>query len=196
MTLCCDKTFQALNFFFSGERNVFTNEIPGLLQPPLQSSKVSDVIEWDLKQDYTDIMFLDFTSIIRRFTPSFIKKLGKQVYRHCYISLQEEDYFNINPNVNQLFILNQLNYKIKKYFVDAHQIMLPGKCYFAFIRHLNQMMATVNVLLQKVIFNRISDMSREVPDTFRISSNYQKVVHSAWSGPFKLILTFIFHKRF
>jgi len=191
----CDWTFNRLNLFFSGERYTAIME-PAEMTYAEDGSFSNSISEWNLNQDYSDIVLKDIHSIIVKITPGRILNLGLKFYRHCYISLMEEDCYSIKVSQDQLYNCNQFNKKFSLFLSESRSFKAVNTCYSLFSHRLKQLIEKIDSLFVKIIFH--NDLTTRVEP---LNQWNNRIISSldTWHplhGPFKLILRYIFHKRF
>jgi hypothetical protein len=156
----------------------------------------NNISEWNLNQDYSDIVLKDIHSIIVKITPGSVLNLGLKFYRHCYISLMEEDFYSIKVSQDQLYNCNQFNKKFNLFLSESRSFKAVNKCYSLFSHRLKQLIEKIDSLVVKIIFH--NDLTTRVEPLNQwnnhIISNLE--TRPPLHGPFKLILRYIFHKRF
>jgi hypothetical protein len=190
-----DWTFQKLTFFFSGEPYMGnfssqTGEVgPGANQSP--------GIQWTLHQGYSDIYRQDMICILERVTPAGIRKKLKRVSGNFRVTLMEEELFKIYINVEQLLKMFELNKKINNIPLSEYDKTLPGNCYTDFLQRWKKIFWPSPGHSEKLTFKHVRDQIH----TFRWPLKVTRMFDPAESehpmpGSLKLILSFIYHKRF
>jgi hypothetical protein len=189
-----DWSFQKLTLFFSGEP--YMVNLSSQNGENSTGSYQSPGIQWTLHQGYSDIYRQDMICILERVTPAGIKKKLKRFSDNILVTLMEEELFNIEVNVKHILSILELNKKINNIPLPENDKTLPGNCYTHFLQCWKKIFRPSPGHLEKLTFKHVRDQIH----TFHWPIKVSRLFNPSGSehprpGRFKLILSFIYHKR-
>lgn len=189
-----DWSFQKLTLFFSGEP--YHGSFFSQVEKYAFDSHQSPDNQWVLHQNYSDIYRQDMICIMEKVTPAGIKKRLKRFSDDIHVTLMEEELFNIEINVEQLLNMFELNKKINKISLSESHKNRTANCYTHFIKCWKKIFRPSPEYIERLTFRQVRDQNhafRWPLKTVRISDTLG--FERPRPGSFKLILSFIYHKR-